>query len=165
MELNKYQLEITSNELSIKPYFGYLPKIKIFAFLAIVIFCFVPFFTQLNDNIRYTLYGLGGIMLLYAVYDFIFWAGIKFLFDKKTNSIYKIYPLSVRKRLMAFDEMTIINTAEYGDRAYAIGKKKKQFLRNYPISDTFSGSKRSNRREDEYVEQILNPILEFVNNP
>ncbi|WBV57293.1 hypothetical protein PFY10_02405 [Chryseobacterium daecheongense] len=165
MESNKYQLEITSTELSIKPYFGYLPKIKIFVFLAIVIFCFVPFFTQLNDNIRYTLYGLGGIMLLYAVYDFIFWAGIKFLFDKKTNSIYKIYPLSVRKRLMAFDEMTIINTAEYGDRAYAIGKKKKQFLRNYPISDTFSGSKRSNRREDEYVEQILNPILEFVNNP
>lgn len=161
--MNKYQLEITSTELSIKPYFAYLPKIRIFACLSVLIFCFVPFINQLNYNIRYILYGLGGIMLFYAIYDFIFHAGVKFLFDRKTNSIYKIYILSIRKRLMALDEMTTINTAEYGEMTYAIGKKKKQFMRNYPISDTFSGSEKSKIREMEYVEDILNPILEFVN--
>ncbi|MBK1896424.1 hypothetical protein [Chryseobacterium paridis] len=160
--MEKYQLEITSTELSIKPYFGYLPKIRIFTLLSFVIFCFVPLMSQLNYNIKYILYGLGGIMLFYATYDFLFRASVKFLFDKKTNSIYKIYVLSIRKRLMALDEMTIINTAEYGEMAYAIGKKKKQFLRNYPISDTFSGSKKSTIRETEYVEQILSPILKFV---
>lgn len=46
---------------------------------------------------------------------------------------------------------------------YAIGKKKKQFMRNYPISDTFSGSEKSKIREIEYVEDIINPIIEFVN--
>ncbi|MBT2619679.1 hypothetical protein [Chryseobacterium sp. ISL-6] len=161
--MNKYQLEITSTELIIRPYFGYLPKIRIFTFLSVIIFCFVPFFTQLDYNIRYILYGIGGIMLFYAIYDFIFRGSVKFLFDKKTNSIYKIYILSIRKRLMALDEMAIINTAEYGEMAYAIGKKKKQFIKNYPISDTFSGGKKSTARETEYIENILNPILEFVN--
>lgn len=161
--MEKYQLEITSTELSIKPYFGYLPKIRIFAFLSVMIFCFVPFLSQLNYNIRYILYGIGSIMLFYAIYDFVFHGSVRFLFDKKTNSIYKIYLSSIRRRLMTLDEMTIINTAEYGEMAYAIGKKKKQFMKNYPISDTFSGSEKSRLRETEYVENILNPILEFVN--
>ncbi|MEY8760028.1 hypothetical protein [Chryseobacterium tongliaoense] len=64
---------------------------------------------------------------------------------------------------MTFDEMTIITTAEYGEIAYAIGSKKKEFLKNYPISDTFGSSKKSEAREAEYIEYILNPIYEFIN--
>ncbi|ASK29059.1 hypothetical protein CEY12_02590 [Chryseobacterium sp. T16E-39] len=142
-----------------------MPKIIVFAVLAVLIFCFVPFLHQVNYNIRYTSYGIGGVMLFYSIYDYIFHASVEFLFDKKTNSIYKVYLFSIKKRLMALDEMTIINTAEYGDMTYAIGKKREQFLKNYPISDAFSGSKRSIKRETEYAEHILSPLLQFVNSP
>lgn len=162
-ETDQYQLKITSSELTIKPYFGYMPKIKIFGLLSVLIFCIVPFSDYLNYNIRYVLYGIGGIMLGYAIYDFLFRAGVKFLFDKKTKTIYKIYISSVKKKLMTFDEMTIITTAEYGEIAYAIGRKKKQFLKNYPISDTYNNGKKDQIREAEYIERILNPIHEFIN--
>jgi hypothetical protein len=64
---------------------------------------------------------------------------------------------------MTFEEMTIINISrEPGTMEYAIGQQKKQFMKNYSISDTFTNSKKSSVREQEYVEQVLNPILEFV---
>ena len=63
---------------------------------------------------------------------------------------------------MAFDEMTILTNSETGLMTYSIGRKKKQFEKNYSISDTFSNSKKSLAREKEYVENILNPILQFI---
>ena len=105
---------------------------------------------------------LGGTLLFYMVYDYLFHVRTMFLFDKKTRSIYKITGLIFKKRLMAFDEMTILTHSEYGEIAYSIGKKKEQFIKNYCISDTFGNSKKSITREKEYVENILNPILEFI---
>lgn len=162
--MNKYQLKITPHELSIKPYFGLMPKIKIFALLSVLIFGAVPFMDSwLNYNIRYTLYGIGAIMVFYAIYDFLFNVNVKFLFDKNAGIIYKINAPFLKQRLMMFEEMTIINISqEPGCMEYAIGKKKKEFMKNYSISDTFTHSKKSNAREQEYVEQVLNPILEFV---
>ncbi|WP_369841187.1 hypothetical protein [Chryseobacterium tongliaoense] len=96
-ETDQYQLKITSSELTLKPYFGYMPKIKIFGLLSVVIFCIVPFSGFLNYNIRYVLYGIAVIMLLYAIYDFLFRAHVKFIFDKKTKTIYKIYLSSIKK--------------------------------------------------------------------
>ncbi|NLU96094.1 hypothetical protein [Chitinophaga sp. Ak27] len=162
--MNKYQLKITSRELSIKPYFGFMPKIKAFALLSVLIFATVPFMGNwMNNHIRYTLYGIGAIMVFYAIYDFLFNVNVKFLFDKNAGVIYRINAPFLRQRLMTFEEMTIINVSgDPGCMEYAIGQKKKQFMKNYSISDTFTNSKKSNAREQEYVEQVLNPILEFV---
>ncbi|EJL68293.1 hypothetical protein [Chryseobacterium populi] len=80
-ETHQYQLRITSSELTIKPYFGYMPKVKIFGLLSVLIFCIVPFSDYLN----------------------------------------------------------------------------------YPISDTFNNGKKSQAREAEYIEYVLNPIYKFIN--
>lgn len=161
--MNKYQLRITPYELSIRPYFGYMPKIRLFALLFVLIFSALPFFHHLltMDIIR-IVFALGGILLFYTIYDYLFHVNTMFLFDKRTRAIYKITGLIFKKRLMAFDEMTILTNSEYGQIAYSIGRKKQQFIKNYCISDTFSNSKKSIAREKEYVENILNPILEFT---
>jgi hypothetical protein len=162
--MNKYQLKITPHELSIKPYFGFMPKIKTFAIVSVLIFGVVPFSDGwLNYNIRCILYGIGAIMMFYAIYDFLFNVNVQFLFDKNASSIYRINAPFLKQRLMAFEEMTIINISqEPGTMEYAIGQKGKQFMKNYSISDTFTNSKKSDVREQEFVEQVLNPILEFV---
>ncbi|PIF45684.1 hypothetical protein CLU96_2694 [Chryseobacterium sp. 52] len=163
-ETDRYQLKISSAELSIRPYFGYLMRIKIFVLVSVVLCAFVPFSGRfLNEYTRYVLYGLAGIMSVCALYDFIFLASVKFLFDKKTNTIYKIYLSSVKIRLMTFDEMTVIMASEYGEEAYAIGKKRNQFRKNYSISSRFTNTKKSQEREADYIEHILNPIHEFIN--
>lgn len=162
--MNKYQLKITPHELSIKPYYGFMPKIKAFAIISVLIFGIVPFTNSwLNYNIRYISYGIGAILVFYAIYDYLFNVNVKFLFDKNAEVIYKINTPFYKQRLMTFEEMTIINISrEQGTMEYAIGQQKKQFMKNYSISDTFTNSKKSNAREQEYVDQVLNPILAFV---
>lgn len=63
---------------------------------------------------------------------------------------------------MDFDEMTYFVKDEGGGYCYAIGKKKKQFIKNYRVSNYFSNSKSSQKTEDEYLENILFPILKLV---
>lgn len=163
--MNKYQLKITANELSIRPYFGYLPKIRVLAFLFVLTFSALPFFRNLltTDIIR-VIIALGGIFLFYIVYDYLFHVNVVFLFDKRTKAIYRLRGIVFKKRIMDFDEMTILTNSEYGSITYAIGIKKKQFEKNYSISDTFNNNKKGRIREEEYVEKILNPILAFVKN-
>ncbi|RPD41202.1 hypothetical protein [Chitinophaga barathri] len=163
--MEKYQLTITPSELSIRPYFGYLPKIRLFAILFILTFSAAPFLRNLlilTSDVLKIVYVLGSILLLYAVYDYLFHASVRFLFDKRTRSIYKVNGIAFKKRLMAFDEMTVLTGSEYGLNTYAIGRKKKQFVKNYSISGPFGNSKKDRAREEEYVEKILNPILEFI---
>jgi hypothetical protein len=161
--MNRYQLKITSGQLSIRPYFSYLLKIRLFVYLFLLIFCLLPFIHHLlTSDILLIVIILGGILLFYIVFDYLFHASVVFLFDKETRSIYKLYGKLFKRRLMAFEEMTIITNDEYGSKAYSIGRKKHQFVKNYIISDTFSNSKKGMAREAAYVEQILTPILEFV---
>jgi hypothetical protein len=158
---DKYKLTISAEELTIKPYFSYQIKLWIFALLSALIFGLVPFLRALSYDVRSTAYAIGGVMVAVGLYEFLFQVNVKFLFDKRTHAIYRINAPFFRRRLMSFDEMTILNTSEFGSTEYAIGKKKNQFVRNYSISDSFGSSKKGQRREAEYVEQILNPILEF----
>lgn len=89
--VEKYKLEISSFELSIKPYFAYLTKIKWFAAISITLACAIRF---VKDKVNYDVWTMGyvitGILAFYVVYDFLFNANVKFLFDKNTKSIYKI---------------------------------------------------------------------------
>lgn len=160
---DKYKFTHNSEELTIKPYFGYKIKFWSLTVLSAAIFIIVPFLgNAISFDVSSVCYALGGVMVAIALYDFLFRLNVKFLFDKRTSAIYKINAPFFKSRLMAFDEMTIINTTEHGDMEYAIARKKSQFLKHYSISDTFGSDKKSLQREADYVEEILNPILEFV---
>lgn len=163
--MNRYQLTLTPSQLSIKPYFAYRSKIRLFGLLSLLLLGGLPF---LRGIIGYELqcvgYVLAGCMAVYALYDFLFHLNVTFLFDKKTDSIYKINAPFYKKRLMGFEEMLIINSWECGAMHYVIGRKGKQFLKNYSISDTFTNSKKSRDREAAYIDEVLGPILDFVRN-
>lgn len=159
--MNKYQLKITPYELSIRPYFTYMPKIRLFVILFVLVFSSLIFLHNLLDaDIIRIVIAAGVILLFYIIYDYLFHVNVRFLFDKRTRSIYKVNVF--KKRLMAFDEMTILTNSEYGDITYIMGRKKNQFVKHYTISAAFGTSKKHQAREKEYIEQILNPILEFV---
>lgn len=161
--MDKYQLKITANELSIRPYFGYLPKIRLFVLLAVVIFGGLPFVqTLLTMDVVRIVYAIGGMFLFYAGYDYLFHANVKFLFDKNTRCVYRANGKLFKKQIMAFDELTILTTSEHGLTAYALGRKRNQFVKNYAISDLFSNSKKDQAREAAYTEQVLAPILAFI---
>ncbi|QBA23890.1 hypothetical protein EU348_15270 [Chryseobacterium indologenes] len=107
--------------------------------------------------------GLWAIYMIYFLFDLLFRIPVKYIFDKSEKCIYRKLLLS--KKLMNFDEMTYFINDERGGYYYSIGKKRNQFVKNYRISNYFSGSKASDRREDEYIKEILCPVLVAVGIP
>ncbi len=159
----KYRFSQNSEEITIQPYFAYKMKVWILFVLSALVFGIIPYVGDtVSYDVRTTAYAIAGVMTAVALYDYLFRIHVKFLFDKRTSSIYKINGPLLKSRLMSFDEMTIINTTQHGEMEYAIAPKKNQFVRNYSISDSFGSGAKSLKREEVYIEEILNPILNFV---
>ena len=66
---------------------------------------------------------------------------------------------------MNFDEMTYFVNDEKRWILLFHREKEKSVCKNYRISNYFSGSKASNRREEEYIKEILCPVLIAVGIP
>ena len=159
----KYRLKTSLNEISIKPNYSYKTAIYT-AFLIAVIGAVVGiiFFDRLSYNAKAVTFGIAGGALLMAVYNFLFKLNVTFIFDKRTNAIYKRLPPFPRQQLMSFQQMKLFTRSEYGGFEYAIGIKKRQFMKSHSISNSFGNNKKEVILEQEYVDYILNPILEFV---
>lgn len=63
---------------------------------------------------------------------------------------------------MKLDEAIIFTSSESGDWHSSLGIKKKQFLKSYKISPNFGSEKTSRKRIKEYEEEILGPIIIFL---
>ncbi|KFF07968.1 hypothetical protein IX38_07325 [Chryseobacterium luteum] len=104
-----------------------------------------------------------GVYMVYFLFDLIFRVPVKYIFDKREKCIYR--KLFITTKIMSFDEMTYFINEESGAYYYVIGKKRNQFVKNYRISNYFSGSKASRIREDEFLEKILYPVLDVMDIP
>ncbi|MCL1666526.1 hypothetical protein M2T82_00465 [Elizabethkingia ursingii] len=101
-----------------------------------------------------------GLYMAYFIFDLIFRIPVKYIFYKSEKSISRKNIIS--RKIMNFDEMTYFIKDESGGYCYAIGKRKRQFIKNYRISNYFSNSKVSQKKENEYLENILFPVLKLV---
>ncbi|KXH79715.1 hypothetical protein AU378_19515 [Chryseobacterium kwangjuense] len=99
----------------------------------------------------------------YVLADLLFRVPVKFIFDKREKAIYR--KLLLTKKIMDFDEMTYFINEKNGGYYYAIAKKRNQFIKNYRISNFFSGSKVSREKENEFIQNILYPLLDTINLP
>lgn len=161
----KYRFVEDAHEIRIKPNRGstnYLWGWTIF--LTICAAAIGYFYTKgelRNDGLRVSI-AIWVFFVLYILYDLIFRLHITFIFDKYDRKIYR--KNLITKEIMSFDEMTVFNKSDNTGLRYAIGKKRQQFIKSYPISDFFSKTNRSQRKEQDYVENVLNPILDAVEN-
>jgi hypothetical protein len=64
---------------------------------------------------------------------------------------------------MNLDEVVIFQSSEMGSWHYKMGAKKKQFVKNYTISENFGSSKESDKNALEFEEQIILKIKTEVN--
>ncbi|AMP99974.1 hypothetical protein AY601_3101 [Pedobacter cryoconitis] len=156
-----YNLEISDGRFSIQPNLSYYTKIKIF--LAGIFLCFavVPFVPIAHD-IKFFLYLIGAGLCCYVVYEFLFLANVKIIFDQGTRKVYKKIPGIYTKTLMDFEEIRLVNDTSYGLLVYTIGAKSTRFVKNYPISEPFSDTKKGHREQLEFETTILEPLMEFI---
>ncbi|MCJ7934926.1 MAG: hypothetical protein MUW56_15215 [Chryseobacterium sp.] len=162
---DRYKFEENGSEISFMPNYSCLHTLTgwlalgVIAF-PVIIYCFMDKIS--GDQFKIVM-GLWIIYMLYFLFDLLFRIPVKYIFDKSEKCIYR--KLLVSKKLMNFDEMTYFINDERGGYYYSIGKKRNQFVKSYRISNYFSGSKASTRREDEYIREILRPVLIAVGIP
>lgn len=162
---DRYRFEENGSEISFMPNYGFLRTLIWWLALGVIalplIICF--FIDKISgDQFKITI-GLWTIYMIYFLFDLFFRIPVKYIFDKSERCIYR--KLFLSRKLMNFDEMTYFVNDERGGYYYSIGKKRNQFVKNYRISNYFSGSKASERREDEYIKEILGPVLIAVGIP
>lgn len=162
---DRYKFEENGSEISFMPNYNFLRILIVWLILGVIALPGIIYYfmdKMSGDSFKIAM-GLWSIYMIYFLFDLFFRIPVKYIFDKSEKCIYRKLLLS--KKLMNFDEMTYFVNDERGGYYYSIGKKRNQFVKNYRISNYFSGSKASQRREDEYIEKILCPVLITVGIP
>lgn len=162
---DRYKFEENGSEISFMPNYSFLRTLVWWLALGIIIipaiiYCFID---TISGNALRIIFAVWVVYMGYLLFDLFFRIPVKYIFDKSEKCIYRKWILT--RKIMTFDEMTYSINDEWGGYYYAIGKKRNLFVKSYRISNYFSGSKASNRREDEYIEKILCPVLIAVGIP
>lgn len=158
---DRYKFTEFGNEISFMPNYNFLKTLVWWLGLGMIALPVIVYFMDemSADQFRTALI-IWGIYMIYFLFDLFFRIPVKFIFDKSEKCIYR--KLLFTKKLMNFDEMTYFINENNGGYFYAIGKKRNQFVKSYRISNYFSNSKISEKREEEYIREILCPVLETV---
>lgn len=163
--IDRYKFEENGSEISFMPNYNFLTTLIWWLGLGMMIAPVIVYYfmdKMSGDNFKIVT-GVWILYMGYFLFDLIFRIPVKYIFDKSERCIYK--KRFIAHKIMNFDEMTYFINDENGGYCYSIGKKRNQFVKNYRISNYFSGSKASYKREDEYIEKILCPVLETVGIP
>ncbi|ASZ09662.1 hypothetical protein KTO58_27685 [Chitinophaga pendula] len=161
--VEKYNLIIMDGRLSLQPKKSYKNKI-IGCIIGAIIAFVAPRVVDLSSDINTVLYMLGVIFMGYACYDFLFNVNLTYIFDKTQHTVYQKVPGIYTRKLMRFDEVFIIATEVTGDIYYGISNKKNKYGRNYEISDYFPDTKRGRSRQQQYEQEVLVVIEDFLKN-
>ncbi|MCT2407027.1 hypothetical protein NZD88_05590 [Chryseobacterium antibioticum] len=161
---DRYKFEDNGSEISFMPNYNFLRTLRWWLAAGILAIPVIYYFRNILSENTFTIASvIWGIYMVYFLWDLLFKVPVKYIFDKREKSIYR--KLFLTKKIMSFDEMTYFINEESGAYYYVIGKKRNQFVRNYRISNYFSGSKASRIREDEFLENILYPVLDMLEIP
>lgn len=156
---DRYKFEENGSEISFMPNYSSLNTLIWWLVFGIIVFPAIMYYfmDQMSGDAFRVVFAIWIVCMGYLLFDLFFRVPVKFIFDKSERCIYKKWMLS--RKIMTFDEMAYFINEERGGYYYSIGKKRNQFVKNYRISNYFSGSKKSIEREDEYIKEILCPIL------
>ncbi|STD06537.1 hypothetical protein [Chryseobacterium carnipullorum] len=161
---DRYKFEDNGSEISFMPDYNFLRTLRWWLGAGSLAIPVLYYFRNILSENAFTIASVIWIIyMVYFLWDLIFKVPVKYIFDKREKIIYR--KLFFTKNIMNFDEMTYFINDESGGYYYVIGKKRNQFVKNYRISSYFSGSKSSRIKEDEFLENILYPVLDVLDIP
>lgn len=160
----KYCIEESFGVFSFKPFYGYRHKKK-WLLLSILVFGSLTtyFYLVLNEGVLIVCIALLLIEVWRFIKIIIFDTSIRYSFDRHTNTVYRSSVIARNEKVMKLDDVVVFRSSDDDDWRYCIGKKKYQFVQNYPISIFFDGNK-NYAEQLLYEEVILSKIELFVSN-
>lgn len=161
---DQYRFTDNGSEISFMPNYSSLRALRWWLGAGILAIPVMYYFRNtLSEKTIIIITSIWVVYMGYFLLDLLFRVPVKYIFDKREKSIYR--RLFLTKKIMSFDEMTYFINDESGAYYYVIGKKRNQFVKNYRISNYFSGSKASRVKEEEFLENILYPVLDVLDIP
>jgi hypothetical protein len=159
----KYNLKESAHSLSLQPTKP-LQKLSQWFLAGILLAAIIlPLFKQfLSEVLFYSIYILLGYCILHSLYDIFIRARICYIFDAANNTILRVSPLTLRKKIMKLEEAIIFVSSEMGSWHYSLGAKKSHFIKSYAISENFSSGKKSEEKQAQYEDQILIRITRLI---
>lgn len=159
----KYNIEESLNLFSFqptKPLQNVSQRMLAGIFAAAIV---LPLFKEMLDEaLFYALYILLAYSVAHSLYDIMFRAKIRYTFDMRDNSVYRMSPLSAKKKIMKLEEAVVFVSSEMGSWHYSLGAKKSQFIKSYTLSENFGSGKKSDEKQKEYEKQILTKINNMI---
>jgi len=123
----------------------------------------LPLFREMLDEaLFYALYILLAYGVAHSLYDIMITAKIRYTFDLRDNSVYRMSPFSAKKKIMKLEEAVVFVSSEMGSWHYSLGAKKSQFIKSYTLSENFGSGKKSDEKQEEYEKQILTKINNMI---
>lgn len=156
---DKLKVEIRDGSLSLEPNRGLFSSLVWFvAAIIVAAIVWAVFYKKLGEGGRILCIGVIIYFCIHGLIDYIFRLNVRYEFDRYANAVYRDHPLFGRKQLMQLDEVVIFVKDDGNDWHYAMGIKKRQFLKSYKISPGFGSGVASQKRASEYEKEILAPI-------
>ena len=159
----KYNIEEKSNSFSFQPTKPSQQLSQRFLAGIFVAAIVLPLFREMLDEILFfALYILLAYGVIHSLYDIMIRAKIRYTFDVRDNSVYRMSPISAKKKIMKLDEAVIFVSSEMGSWHYSLGAKKSHFIKSYALSENFSSGKKSDEKQEAYDKQILMKISKII---
>lgn len=161
---DRYKFEKNGSEITFMPHYYFLRTLRWWlaaGILAVPVGYWLK--DTVNEKVLIIAFALWVVYMGYLMVDLVFRVPVKYIFDKREKSIYRKH--FTTKKIMNFDEMTYFINEDSGGYYYAIAKKRSQFIKNYKVSNYFSGSQSSREKENEFLQKILYPVLDALEQP
>ncbi|GGG97957.1 hypothetical protein [Pedobacter zeae] len=156
-----YHLKIENGKLSFQPERDYRGKILFFVLLAIGIFVVTPMLDLYPDT-QWGVMAIGLVSALTALYDFIFHFNVTYIFDQYTRQVYKKIPGLFTRKIMAFEEVYILQVQEDGLLHYALSHKENKYGKSFAISQPFGTNRKSQVRQEQFEMEVLTEIERMI---
>lgn len=153
-----YNFQNTQSELSLQPFIGINKANGIYSICVVIIMVAAWFLPYFSFETKLIILMVGGMLLFYFLYDFLFRSRTKIIFDKERRKVYKSFAGVFKLPLYNFEDVRILNTSECGGNYYGIAHRKNRYGKNHAISDGFSREQEQEQFEMEILPEIYKAL-------
>ncbi|MFD2969088.1 hypothetical protein [Sphingobacterium bambusae] len=159
---DRYQLVETATSFSFRPFYHYKKRLKWYLSLILIVagYLFIEF-----PRLSETLLIIGVTVLLLSLYFFMkemVLIPITYIFEQSQRMVYRRFSPCSQQEIMPFDDIVILRSSAHGVWHYATGRKRRQFLKNYAISENFNDSNKKETRRIAFEREILDKIENLI---
>lgn len=160
---DKYQIEETTTAFSFKPFYHYRKKLFWYVVAMMLFAGFTYYFLDRESEVFLVIgFTLLFVTIWFFLKELLIYIPIKYTFNIPENTVYQSNLFFKNRKIMALDEVTIFQSSDMGSWRYKMGKKKKQFVKNYTISENFS-DKKNDEALNAFETEILDKIEQMIN--